>query len=109
MPVLPEVGSTIVPPGLSLPSRSAASIMRLAMRSLLDPPGFTYSILASTVALIPSVTLLSLTNGVLPTRSSTVSAYFMGRSYGRASLVLRGPGPRQHSDLRRRQGRPGDL
>ena len=77
MPVLPLVGSTIVPPGFSLPSRSAASMMRDAMRSLLDPPGLKYSIFASTVAVMPSVTEFSLTRGVSPTRSSTVSAYFM--------------------------------
>ncbi len=33
MPVLPLVGSTMVPPGLSFPSRSAASIMATPMRS----------------------------------------------------------------------------
>jgi hypothetical protein len=83
MPVLPDVGSTIVPPGFSLPSRSAASMMRAAMRSLLDPPGLRYSIFARIVAWMPSVTLLSFTRGVLPTRSSTVCAYFIPRSYGR--------------------------
>ena len=45
-----EVGSTIVPPGLSSPDASAASIMRRAMRSFTDPPGLRYSTLASTVA-----------------------------------------------------------
>ena len=39
VPVLPEVGSMIVPPALSFPSRSAASIRRSATRSLIDPPG----------------------------------------------------------------------
>ena len=72
MPVLPLVGSTIVPPGFSLPSRSAASMMRTAMRSFDEPPGFRYSTLASTVAAMPSVTLLSLTSGVSPMRSRTV-------------------------------------
>jgi hypothetical protein len=38
--VLPLVGSTIVPPGLSLPSRSAASIIPVAILSLTLPPGF---------------------------------------------------------------------
>ena len=42
-PVLPEVGSTIVPPGLSFPSRSAASIIGRPMRSFTEPPGFRYS------------------------------------------------------------------
>ena len=47
-PVLPEVGSTIVPPGWSSPEASAASTIRSAMRSLTDPPGLKYSTLAST-------------------------------------------------------------
>ena len=46
--MLPLVGSTIVPPGLSRPSRSAASIIRTAMRSFTDPPGFRYSTFART-------------------------------------------------------------
>ncbi len=33
MPVLPEVGSTRVPPGFSLPEASRASIMLTPMRS----------------------------------------------------------------------------
>ena len=49
-PVLPEVGSTIVPPGRSAPDASAASTIRSAMRSLTDPPGLKYSTLASTSA-----------------------------------------------------------
>ena len=48
-PVLPEVGSTIVPPGRSRPSRSAASIIASPMRSLFDPPGFMNSSFASSV------------------------------------------------------------
>jgi hypothetical protein len=46
-PVLPEVGSMMVPPGPSSPSRSAASIIETAIRSLIDPPGFMYSTLAT--------------------------------------------------------------
>ncbi|CAM5491702.1 hypothetical protein SVIOM342S_02855 [Streptomyces violaceorubidus] len=42
--------------------------MRRAMRSFTEPPGLKYSTLARTVALIPLVTLLSRTSGVLPTR-----------------------------------------
>ena len=41
--MLPEVGSTIVPPGFSFPSRSAASIIASPIRSLFDPPGFMNS------------------------------------------------------------------
>ncbi len=42
--------------------------MRRAMRSFTEPPGLKYSTLARTVALMPLVTLLSRTSGVLPTR-----------------------------------------
>ncbi|CAM5632995.1 hypothetical protein SALBM135S_05145 [Streptomyces alboniger] len=66
--MLPDVGSTMVPPGFSSPLCSAASIMRSAMRSFTEPPGLKYSTLARTVAWMPAVTLLSLTSGVLPTR-----------------------------------------
>src|SRR5690606_5552325 len=79
-PVLPEVGSTIVPPGRRSPRSSASSIIFTAMRSLTEPPGFMYSILASTVALIPSVTEFRRTRGVWPTRSTMCSAYFTPRS-----------------------------
>ena len=47
--MLPEVGSTIVPPGFSFPSRSAASIIVIPIRSFTDPPGLRYSSLATTV------------------------------------------------------------
>ena len=43
MPVLPEVGSTIVPPALSAPEASAASTIDSAMRSLIEPPGLARS------------------------------------------------------------------
>ncbi len=46
--MLPEVGSTMVPPGLSSPLASAASIILIAMRSFELPPGLRYSILAAT-------------------------------------------------------------
>ena len=38
--MLPDVGSTIVPPGCSRPSRSAASTIAIATRSFTLPPGF---------------------------------------------------------------------
>ena len=47
--MLPDVGSTIVPPGRSFPSRSAASIIASPIRSLFDPPGFRNSSFASSV------------------------------------------------------------
>ncbi len=49
-PVLPEVGSTIVIPGRSFPSRSAASIIAMPMRSLTLEPGLKNSILAASSA-----------------------------------------------------------
>ena len=69
IPVLPEEASTIVPPGSRDPSRSAASTIAVAARSLTEPPGFRYSTLTSTVAERPSVSLRSRTSGVSPTRS----------------------------------------
>jgi hypothetical protein len=39
MPVLPEVPSTIVPPGFSSPDASAASTMATPMRSLTELAG----------------------------------------------------------------------
>ena len=54
--ILDAVGGTpvvrlarVVPPGASRPSRSAASIMATAMRSLTEPPGLSISILARRV------------------------------------------------------------
>ena len=44
-------------------------MMRSAMRSLDEPPGFRYSTFTAMVALMPSVTWLSLTSGVLPMSS----------------------------------------
>ena len=44
-PVLPEVGSMMVDPGLSNPATSAASNMDSAMRSLMEPPGLLRSLL----------------------------------------------------------------
>ncbi len=38
-PVFPLVASTIVPPGLSVPAASAASIIATPIRSLIEPPG----------------------------------------------------------------------
>ena len=67
--MLPLVGSTITPPGFNSPERSAASMMRSAMRSLDEPPGFRYSTLTAMVARTPAVTLLRRMSGVLPIRS----------------------------------------
>src|SRR3546814_7247711 len=50
MPVLPDVGSTMVPPAFSRPSRSADSIIARPIRSLIDPPGLLRSDLINTSA-----------------------------------------------------------
>ena len=71
-PVLPEVGSTTVPPGPSFPSASARSIMRSPMRSFTDPPGFMNSSFARIVAPVSMPIRCRRTSGVLPIRSSTV-------------------------------------
>src|SRR2546425_4798778 len=72
-PVLPEVGSTIVPPGLRKPARSAASIIRRPIRSLTLPPGLSISSLARIVGWTPRVILCRRTIGVSPTASRNVS------------------------------------
>src|ERR671929_113050 len=69
VPVLPDVGSMIVPPGRSRPSRSAASIRRIATRSLIDPPGLKYSTFATTCGATPAAIRDSRTSGVFPTVS----------------------------------------
>src|SRR5688572_21595378 len=50
MPVLPEVGSTIVPFGFRAPELSASSIIDKAMRSLIEPPGLARSDFTQTSA-----------------------------------------------------------
>src|SRR5829696_905456 len=67
VPVLPLVGSMIVAPGLSFPSRSAASIMASATRSLIEPPGLSASSLATRVGVRSLPSRESRTRGVSPT------------------------------------------
>src|SRR5215212_1620456 len=68
-PVLPLVGSISVPPGLSRPSRSAASIRDTATRSLIEPPGFIASIFATSCGLSPEARRARRTRGVSPIAS----------------------------------------
>ena len=77
-PVLPLVGSMIVPPGASRPSRSARSTMARPMRSLTEPPGFRYSTLASSCGATARPTRDSRTSGVPPTVSRIESSTCMG-------------------------------
>ena len=65
MPVFPEVGSTMVPPGASTPRRSASSTIARAIRSLMLPPGFARSSFIHTSAGGPNSRLMR-TCGVRP-------------------------------------------
>src|SRR5918999_4519819 len=80
-PVLPLVGSTIVPPGLSRPARSARSTMASPIRSFTDPPGFRYSTLASRVGPRPRPSRDNRTNGVPPTTSRSESYTSIDQAY----------------------------
>src|SRR5690349_15119003 len=84
-PVLPDVGSTIVPPGRSFPSRSAASIIGRPIRSFTEPPGFRYSSFARISAPPRGVSFGSRTIGVAPTSSRMV-----GNSVATAGSVCHG-------------------
>ena len=72
--MLPDVGSTIVPPRRSSPSRSAASIIATATRSLIEPPGLRYSTFATTCGVSPAASRDSRTSGVRPTASRIESS-----------------------------------
>ena len=69
VPVFPLVGSTIVPPGRSLPSRSAASIRAIAARSLIEPPGLSASTFATSCGVRSLPSRERRTSGVSPTAS----------------------------------------
>src|SRR6266581_6367224 len=86
-PVLPDVASTTRPPGLSRPSRSAASIIAMPMRSFTEPPGLKNSALAYTGVRTPCVTRLSRISGVQPIVSRTL-AY--GLAWGGTGVRLLG-------------------
>ena len=78
----------IVPPGRRLPSRSAASIRRTAIRSLIEPPGLNTSSLATSWGVRPAPMRLSRTSGVSPIVSrieSLMSAW--GRGMGQATSL----------------------
>ena len=67
MPVLPEVGSSIVQPGWSSPSASAASTIASAARSLIDPVGLRSSSFAHSRTSGDGDSDGSPTSGVSPT------------------------------------------
>src|ERR1700756_2025812 len=70
----------MVPPGLSSPLASAASIIRTAIRSFELPPGLRYSIFAATVAARSGTTEFNRTSGVPPMRSLMCCAIRMRSS-----------------------------
>jgi hypothetical protein len=70
------VASTIVPPGLSVPSFSAASMIGSPMRSLREPPGLKNSAFAYTGVRTPRVTRDRRIIGVQPMVSRTLSYSF---------------------------------
>src|SRR5918998_2656019 len=69
MPVLPLVGSSSSRPGSSSPRASAASIIALATRSLIEPVGFCPSSFAYRRTPGFGLRRASSTSGVFPTRA----------------------------------------
>src|SRR6476661_10919008 len=82
MPVLPLVGSRIVDPGCSEPSFSAASIMAIAARSLIDPVGLWSSSLAHSRTSGVGDRFGSPTSGVPPRESTSEAKRAMGSAAG---------------------------
>src|SRR5436190_783554 len=90
MPVLPAVGSMIVPPFFRRPSRSARAIMPMPMRSFTEPPGSRNSSFAKMSAWPGPPMPVSCSIGVLPTRSRILRTGFVnGRGKARG-LYTRG-------------------
>ena len=71
--MLPDVGSTIVPPGLSRP-RAGVVDHADRRRSFDDPPGLVISALTTTLQGLSLATCFRLTSGVLPIRSNRVES-----------------------------------
>src|ERR1700691_2615172 len=80
-PVLPLVGSTMTPPGVKSPSRSAASIIVSAGRSFELPPGVIDSSFTRTSTPWGVRSRLKRTSGVSPIRSSREFATRMAAAY----------------------------
>ena len=87
MPVLPDVPSMIVPPGLRRPSRSASSIIFTAIRSLIELPGLNVSSLASTWPVTSRAMRLMRTIGVWPMAPRMFDAIFVTDDYGAVAGV----------------------
>src|SRR4051812_48156716 len=85
IPVLPLVGSRIVAPGWSDPSFSAASIIAMAARSLIDPVGLWSSSLAHRRTSGVGDRLGSPTSGVPPSESTSEAKRAMAVLLGRSA------------------------
>lgn len=88
MPVLPDVGSMIVLPGVSRPSRSAASIIRNAMRSLMLPVGLKPSSLANIFTFGLGHSRLIRTIGVVPMVPRIFFLTINHRSLNRVKIII---------------------
>src|SRR3954447_16057991 len=99
VPVLPEVGSTMVPPGLSRPSRSAASMSATATRSLIEPPGLSASTFATSCGLTPAPKRARRTSGVPPIASRIVSLMSVWVGLVTARMALSVPPVRRFAAL----------
>jgi hypothetical protein len=73
IPVLPLVGSKIVAPGFNWPLFSAAFIMKIAVRSLIEPVGLRSSNFAQSRTFGAGESLGKPIRGVLPTDVSRES------------------------------------
>jgi hypothetical protein len=73
IPVLPDVGSRIVQPGVSSPSFSARSIIHSAGRSLIEPVGLRSSSFAQSRTSGEGDNRGRPTSGVRPSESSSES------------------------------------
>src|SRR5688500_20289625 len=82
MPVLPLVGSRMVAPGCSDPSFSAASIIAIAARSLIDPVGLWSSSLAQSRTSGVGDSDGSPTRGVPPSESTREAKRAIGSAAG---------------------------
>src|SRR5215218_3602098 len=104
MPVLPEVGSMIVPPFFNNPRRSASSIIAMPMRSLIHtsfPGNSEYRRLRRTCGVLPIVSRMLLTRMGADVRvkesAATVEAG-RGPVMGQAVLLSGACGEGSHAD-----------
>ena len=90
-PVLPPVYSTTVVPGATRPSRSAPSIIASAIRSFIEPVGFTYSSFTQSSAPFSGASAgpRSRTSGVFPIAARMVAALALSFAFSFSfALVL---------------------